>query len=236
MNSAPAETERIREALLQAAEADFLQAVGADENPIAFSLSYQRWEAKFLRNPRALAKRLARPLWQRAARAAACLLLAAALSFGGLMLASPQARATVTRWFTTWFDTHVSYNFTGPVPDDQLGLWEPAYLPRGYHQSDYIDLTNIICIFYSNGDPELDIEFSYQLMEEGSGYSLDNEWHNISDISVQGLPGQLFTSTKENGQNMLVWFDEITEHAFLLTSRVPCEILLQIAESVEPIS
>ena len=73
-------------------------------------------------------------------------------------------------------------------------------------------------------------------MEEGSGYSLDNEWHNISDISVQGLPGQLFTSTKENGQNMLVWFDEITEHAFLLTSRVPCEILLQIAESVEPIS
>ena len=68
MNSAPAETERIREALLQAAEVDFLQAVGADENPIAFSLSYQRWEAKFLRNPRALAKRLARPLWQRAAR------------------------------------------------------------------------------------------------------------------------------------------------------------------------
>ena len=39
MNSAPAETERIREALLQAAEVDFLQAVGADENPIAFSLS-----------------------------------------------------------------------------------------------------------------------------------------------------------------------------------------------------
>ena len=72
MNSAPAETERIREALLQAAEADFLQAVGADESPAAFSLSYQRWEAKFLRNPRALAKRLARPLWQRAARAAAC--------------------------------------------------------------------------------------------------------------------------------------------------------------------
>lgn len=234
MNSAPAETERIREALLQAAEADFLQAVGADESPAAFSLSYQRWEAKFLRNPRALAKRLARPLWQRAARAAACLLLAAALSFGGLMLASPQARATVTRWFTTWFDTHVSYNFTGTVPDDQLGLWEPAYLPEGYLEAEFINLDVMIRRFYRTDDPEMFLEFSYEWMVEGGGWDLDNEYHTITNVTVNGIPGQLFTAT-DDSQNVLIWFDESNNRSFLLLSRLPCETLMKIAESVHHI-
>lgn len=54
----------IRQALLDAALADFHQIAPAE--PPAFSLKYQTWEKKFLRNPQTFAQRALRPLWKTA--------------------------------------------------------------------------------------------------------------------------------------------------------------------------
>lgn len=223
--------EPIRQALLDAAEEDLRQAL-ADPTKPAFSPRYLAWEKKFLRNPIGLSKRTLRPVWKTVLRWAACFLLVVSLSLGTLMAVSPQARAWVTAWFTEQHKDHVTYRFQGEaLPTEALRDWAPTYLPDGYEQTDYIDLENIVSILYNNDDPKMEIELSYQLLTEGGGESLDNERHEITPVSIHGMSGYLHTAT-DDSQNMLVWFDEANHHAFLLMSRVDCDTLIRIAESV----
>lgn len=221
----------IRQALLDAALADFHQIAPAE--PLAFSLKYLTWEKKFLRNPAAFAQRALRPLWKTALRSAACFLLVVSLSFGTLMAVSPQARAWVASWFVKSYSDHVEYHFAGdytPITEN-LQNWTPTYLPEGYKQTDYIDLVNVIIILYNNDDPTMEIEFSYQLMSN-VGERLDNERHTPSPVSIHGMQGEFWEAT-DGSQNFLVWFDEENKHAFLLMSRQPRDVLIQIAESIE---
>lgn len=222
----------IRQAFLDAAEEDFRQALADAPEPPAFSPKYQAWERKFLRNPIGFSKRTLRPVWKTVLRWAACFLLVISLSLGTLMAVSPQARAWVISWVTEWHEDHVTYRFRGDdLPTEALRDWVPAYLPDGYEQTNLIDLPGVVSILYNNDDPEMEIEFCYQLLTEGSGYSLDNERHDISSISIHGMTGYLYTAT-DGSQNMLVWMDEKNHHAFLLMSRVNCDTLIRIAESV----
>lgn len=221
----------IRQALLDAALADY----GTADLPGApsFSPKYLAWENKFLRNPIAFTQRALRPPWKTALRSAACFLLVVSLSFGSLMAFSPQARAWVTSWFTEWYEDHVTYRFTGEtLPTEALQDWTPGYLPEGYVQTDYIDLPGVVSILYNNDDPTMEIEFSYQLLTEGGGEHLDNERHTPSPATIRGVQGEFWEAT-DGSQNFLVWFDEESKHAFLLMSRQPCDVLIQIAESVE---
>lgn len=221
---------RIRQALLDAAEADYWQAL-ASAPEIPFSAQYLRWEGRFLDHPVALAKRFFRPVWQKALRIAACLLLAAALSFGTLMATSAEAREWVQKWIAEWYYDHVAYIATENAPSNYLGLWEPTYLPEGYEKSDYVDLGAAICIYYNNNNPELEIGFRYMRMSEGNGFQLDNEWHTMTDININGMSGKFFEAT-DDGQNMVLWFDEETMYSFLLVAQLPRDTLMFIAESV----
>ena len=227
------DNQLIRQALLDAALADY----GTADLPEAptFSPRYLAWEKKFLQNPQAFAQRALRPVWQTSLRSAACFLLVVSLSFGSLMAFSPQARAWVVSWFTEWYEDHVSYQFQGEyIPVESLQDWTLGYLPEGYVQTDYIDLENIVIRLYNNDDPNMEIEFNYQLLTDGNEYRLDNERHIPSDIYIHNMPGQ-FLAAIDGSQNFLVWFDEESKHAFLLMSRQPRDVLIQIAESVEPI-
>lgn len=65
---------------------------------------------------------------------------------------------------------------------------------------------------------------------------LGQEYHTITNVRVNGLPGQLFIADPTtNHENMLLWFDEENNHSFLLMSHLPCDTLLDIAESVRPV-
>lgn len=225
----------IRQALLAAAEADCQQVMAQTTEELSPSPAYQRWTRRFLKNPLAELRRTRRPVWKRVMRSAACILLILSLSFGTLMAVSPDARAWVIKWFAQEHSTHVSYEYTEEVPVEKLGKWVPTYLPEGYTQTDFIDLGNQVVVNFNNHDPERKITLNYHLMSEGGGFGLDNEHHEISNITISNMPGQLFTA-KNNGPNMLVWFNENAQHAFLLVSKIDCDTLLRIAESVEPVN
>lgn len=220
----------IRQALLEAADRELAQL---DAEELSFSEDYLLWEKKFLQDPQGMTRKKLRPLWSRALRTAACFLLVVSLSFGAVMVGSPQARAWVRFWVVDWQEDHVTYQYEGEsLPTEALQDWKPTYLPEGYEQTDYIDLPGVVSILYNNEDPDMQIEFSYMLLTDGSGYGLDNERHKISDVSVNGLPGNLFIGTTNDDGNMLTWMDPVNHTNFLLMSRVSCDTLIQIAESV----
>lgn len=222
----------IRQALLDAADKDLRQALAETPEDPAFSPKYLAWEQKFLRDPRGTARRRGRTRWQGVVRRVACFLLVGSMSLGAFTMFSPQARAWVKSWFEEQHEEYVTYRFQGEdLPTEALRDWAPTYLPDGYEQTDYIDLENIVSILYNNDDPSMEIELSYQLLMEGGGENLDNERHVISSVSIRGMPGYLYTAT-DDSQNMLTWFDEANRLAFLLMSRVDCDTLVRIAESV----
>lgn len=138
----------------------------------------------------------------------------------------------MVRWFTAEYSNHIAYDFNGRVSGTELGDWEITKLPENYRQSERINLESMVCVLYDNGDTDMEIELNYQLLSEGNGFNLDNEWHTVSNVQIGEKTGQLFAATEEGGSNMVFWVDAAAEHAFLLTSRLPCDVLLELAKSV----
>ena len=228
------ELRQLRRALLQAAKEDYLEALKDAPEPPPFSRSHRRWERRFLKDPFSLLTPQ-RPLWQRGLRTAACFVLVTSVVFGSVMVGSPTARAAVVRWFVTEYDDHIAYDFKGQGAKTELGDWGITKLPKNYRESERVNLESMVCVLYDNGDTDMEIELNYQLLSEGSGFTLDNEWHTVSKVQIAGKPGQLFTATEEGGSNMVFWVDTTTEHAFLLISCLPCGLLLELAQNVAPV-
>lgn len=225
------ELRQLRRALLQAAKEDYLEALKDAPEPPPFSRSHRRWERRFLQNPFSLLRPRNIP-WQRGLRTAACFVLVTSVVFGSIMVGSPTARAAVVRWFTMEYDNHIAYDFKGQESGTELGDWGITNLPENYQESERINLESMVCVLYDNGDTDMEIELNYQLLSEGNGFNLDNEWHTVSNVQINGKMGQLFTATEAGDTNMLFWVDTTTGHAFLLTSRLPCDVLLELAQSV----
>ncbi|WP_295857525.1 hypothetical protein [uncultured Oscillibacter sp.] len=107
--------ERLKEYLSLAAVQDFRAVM---DTPCAgeaesCSLPCRHWQKKMLADPRRWCRERQKPVWMRAARRAACFLLAGAAAFGTLLAASPTTRAAVAQWFRTVFAEHAVF-YQGP--------------------------------------------------------------------------------------------------------------------------
>lgn len=71
-------------------------------------------------------------MWKRAARTAACVLLACLVTLGGLMAVSPPVRAAVLGWFHQVQEDLVTFiNPKRTVAEDPPGGWRLSEIPGG---------------------------------------------------------------------------------------------------------
>ena len=87
---------------------------------------YRRWERKLLADPAGFVRRQCRPVWQKALRMAACLILCAALALVAVMMASPTARAWVVDRVVTWMETYTQFRFYGQNAQGVTADWCPG--------------------------------------------------------------------------------------------------------------
>ena len=85
-----------------------------------------------LKNPLRWARDRKQPVWKRALKRVAVILLVISLAFGSLMVVSPTARATFIRWVTEWYETHVTYRYAGDDMVGDLPEYTITELPEGY--------------------------------------------------------------------------------------------------------
>ena len=122
----------LRQALLDAAWQELTPA-WETESP-TFSPAYLRWRTRLLADPFAWAKKHLRPLWARALRTAACILLAASLTLGSLMAVSPTVRAAVLNWLREISGGNIFYSGTVQQSyPDEPPAWRPTWLPDGWN-------------------------------------------------------------------------------------------------------
>ena len=229
--------DMVRSALLEATRREYAHILEADDLPAPdYSPRFLRWQEKFLADPFGYVKRKARPLWKKVGRAAACLLVAAGVAFGGVLVFSPQARAWVAQVIAEWRETHTKFTFTGePRPGADVGVWRPSYVPDGFEEIDRLDLERVGYIVYEDSDG-VSIRFTYRLLNGSGSFSNDNEHSDYYQTTINGNPADLFISTQAGKRSFLIWSDEDVGTAYKLSSEIDYNELITMAESVEKIN
>lgn len=181
-----------------------LDAIALDEEtntetiPYTPSLHHQKQIKAMLKNPLRWARDRERPVWKRALKRVAVILLVISLAFGSLMVVSPTARATFIRWVTEWYETHVTYRYSGPPISEKMPQYEITALPDGYEEdsSQRIASVNYVGIEYRNklapDAPPIYLDYIY--MQQGTVYDQVTDDATISDITVNGMTGYLYLS------------------------------------------
>lgn len=203
---------------------------------IDFSPKYRRERMRLLADPWNWVRRRARPMWKRAARTAACVVLACTVALGALMAVSPTVRAAVTRWFRETFEGYTYYTGSTPEeeeipPEESFPAFRPTWVPEGY----------VLAQVYTNGLPgvpedvlsanwvyengEDTLQFSCYLRPSGNvgaGYGAVVEETAVRRrTTVQGCGAEFYQEEMwnsliwENGRGNLFWLHSMQDQATL---------------------
>ena len=202
------------------------------------SLKHQRQMTAMLANPWKWAHSRARPVWKKALQKIAVIFLTFSLGLGSLMAVSPTVRATVARWVTKRYETHITYRYSGEQNTDEMPRYGISALPDGYEEvsEERIEETNYIQVAYQNSlhPNSQTIYFDYTYMQQGSGADYSTENSNVLQVSVNGMQGILFVAEDvENMWSTLTWVDERADLQFSIDAAMKSDDIIHMAESVK---
>lgn len=227
---------QVRRALLEANRRDFAFALAGEVPEPAYSPIYLRRRIKLLADPFRYAKKAAQRMWKKVLGRAACLLLAAGLTFGAAVTFHPQARAWFQRIISEWFADHNRITFGGADSDtDPAGAqqrWMPSYVPEGFELEIEDKLGYMMDLVFENRDG-VTIELTYVYGGHGS-FAVDNEHQDAFDITINGSEGTLLRANEPGRFSYVIWWDETYRTAFMLCSEFDADELIKMAESVAP--
>lgn len=216
-----------------------LDAIALDEEtntetiPYTPSLHHQKQIKVMLKNPLRWARDRKQPVWKRALKRVAVILLVISLAFGSLMVVSPTARATFIRWVTEWYETHVVFRYAGDDVQGKMPQYEIGELPDGFSEN----LQKGFCTAgmavrcYENKDGEA-IVLRYIYMQQGSMSGVDTENSDTISVSVNGCDGYLIIPREVGCNNTITWSDAESNLHFTIDAPLGREDILHIAESV----
>lgn len=224
----------LRFALLDAQRADLAAIMDADADALPtppLSPRYLRWEARLLNDPFGFAKKRIRPMWQRALRAAVWMLVAAGVALGGLWL-TPSTRAWVEQYIFRRGAVVDEYRFQGDGKETEgLGKIRPGYVPEGFVETEASEFMGDWHVTYQDERGSY-IHFSVLAAVDGKNLSFDNEHSILSDITVNGWRGQLYTATSSAFDDYLVLSDENMGCIYFFSSNTGTDVLIQMAETI----
>ena len=195
---------------------------------------YRRWERRLLADPAGFVRRQCRPVWQKALRMAACLILCAALALVAVMMASPTARAWVVDRVVTWMETYTQFRFYGQNAQGVTADWRPAYIPEGFEEAEvtWREKTSYLNVIYENSEG-IRITLTAIPAEDSRSIIVDNEHSDSQEIEINSRSATLFASNTEGYPNYLVWTNCDGTTTYTLMSRLDTSELIQIAKSVQ---
>lgn len=216
-----------------------LNLEGATGNELSFEPTprYQRQMTAMLADPLKWARKRARPIWKKVIQKVAVILLVFSLSLGSLMAASPTVRAAVIRWVTEWYETHITYRYSGEQITDEMPQYEITDLPEGYVEAkgERVEWPSYVSIIYRNqsDDNAQWIYLRYIYMQQGTISNFEIENADVQPVTVNGLDGQLYLARNpEQSDSTITWIDPDKNILFAVDAALDANDILHIAESV----
>lgn len=226
----------MRRVLLDSLKLDLEGATG-NELPFEPTPRYQRQMTAMLADPLKWARKRARPIWKKVIQKVAVILLVFSLSLGSLMAASPTVRAAVIRWVTEWYETHITYRYSGEQITDEMPQYEITDLPEGYVEAkgERVEWPSYVSIIYRNqsDDNAQWIYLRYIYMQQGTISNFEIENADVQPVTVNGLDGQLYLARNpEQSDSTITWIDPDKNILFAVDAALDANDILHIAESV----
>lgn len=159
----------------------------------------------------------------------ACILIAAGLGFGVLMLSQP-VRAAIQNVIIQWFDKYTQFDFQSDSTEVEFKEYTLGYLPEGFEEINQSFSDGFGSIEYRDliGN---DMFFQYFPSTEDYSVYLDNEHSTYSIISINGFDAHLFESDVEGRRSRLLW--EQNGYTFKITALLNVEEIIKIAENIK---
>lgn len=125
-----------------------------------------------------------RPVWKKALRNVAVIILAISLALGTLISTNPYVRAAAIHWVMEWYDTHIFYRHSGELISTELPQYKIASLPEGYVEIDRLVWPGYVSVTYQN-ENGLPLYLDYSFMQQGS--AIDFVTDNMEVSPIKGL-------------------------------------------------
>lgn len=162
--------------------------------------------------------------------AVACILFV--LCFGLLMSVNSEARAAVWGWVSEFYAENMYKIFFDGEAEETVGLkYELGWLPEGTEFVTKYDIPGGESYIYTD-ETELLINFLYSSDPDSVYYLIANDAVK-QEVTVNGLPGEVFISPSEEETNTIVWSDNSIPIMFSFTAEYDVETLIKVAENIK---
>lgn len=228
--------QMLRRALMEASLERFRDVLEGADRDWNWSPRYLRSRTRLLADPFGWAKRMARPVWKRAVRAAACAALACLVTLGGLMAVSPTVRAAVLGWLREITENGIFYTASGNWDEaayPELPDWTLAELPEGWALDSVRDLGSGTTKEYRNGNKRVSFQCSYPVSGTvGWGTGNPETVEGRREVTINGYTAELYT---EEDHTLLTWQDENGVLFYFNAYGVDPDALVEMAVSAQPV-
>ena len=227
--------QMLRRALMEANLERFRDVLEGADRDWNWSPRYLRSRTRLLADPFGWAKWMARPVWKRAVRAAACVALACLVTLGGLMAVSPTVRAAVLGWLREITENGIFYTALGNrdgAEDHEPPDWMLTDLPEGWALDSASDLGSSAEKQYRCGESWVRFICSYP--DEGTigwGVGDPESGESRREVTVNGYTAELYGDEQSA---MLAWQDEDGMLFYFTSAHVDPDALMEMAASAAP--
>ena len=174
--------------------------------------------------------------WRKFARSAVAAVLVVLIGFSMLCVFNTEVRATFIGWFKKTFDNYTTYWFSDNNDEDIIPEYEINWIPEGYELIFDEVLPDSIIKLYQNPENELDgFTFNCYKPQADSPVKVEmlGSQHIVEQVNVNEFYGDLYLSLDPNESHCLIWSDDNNQVTFAITSFLPPDDIMHIAESVK---
>ena len=169
--------------------------------------------------------------WKKLAQRAAAVILAALLGLGAWIAVDQDARASVIRWIREVYENSIVYRFFGDVAAEKNYVYELSWVPEGYEITGQVGDESTQTVIYQKESDVFTFVY-HRATEESLAQLLETKGDGVS-VSINGIVGQYYEAANSETTNDLLWVDDDSGVFFCISSFLPYEDILHMAESIK---
>lgn len=190
----------------------------------------------FERRMTRLIRKTSHPVFYRALRSAASIVLILLLGLGSFLAINVNARELVFGWVKRQYQEFYQYFFTDDTSASKKPAedvrYQPGWMPDGCVFVTSYEITGGEAYIYTNEQETL-IQFAYSSDIDTTRLFVDVVNYEKKSVLVDGLPGDVYLSENEEQTNEIVWIDTAENVLFWVSGDFTEDELLKTAESIE---
>ncbi len=225
--------ERLREAAAEYSEA-WIKAVEQDYDPArqhVFSPGFQR-------KIRRLKHRADHPVFYRALRSAAALLLSLLIGSGAWLVVDAEARAAFVGWVKEVWEEYFVFRFEGDADSSSSSAetihYRPTWLPEGYTEFFVDENADFTLIIYANGSNQM-LKFNYSHNPNNVDFYIDTTQTTTKQANINGILADLLIGNSSENASAIFWTTE-NNTVFYISAHLNEHELIRIAENIKKIN